>query len=75
MERKETVMPNKYQEMKPATRKKWNSYANQYNKRKYKIVAVRFDKEKDAEVIQELESRGQPAVVLKDIAKEALAKK
>lgn len=68
-------MPNKYQEMKPSTRKKWNNYANQYNKRKYKIVAVRFDRERDAEVVQELESRGQPAVVLKQIAKEVLTKK
>ena len=68
-------MSNKYQEMKPATRKKWNNYANQYNKRKYKNVMVRFDREKDAEVIQELESRGRPAVVLKEIAKESLSKK
>ena len=67
-------MPNKYDDMKPATRAKWNNYVKNYNKRKYKTVAVRFDREKDAEVIAELESRGQPSVVLKQIAKETLEK-
>ena len=52
----------------------WNKYNNEYSKKNYRCYCLKFNKEKDKDIINYIESNGgSPSIVIRNLVREKIA--
>lgn len=72
--KEKNAMPNNFKN--DEQRKRWNAYNNQYAKKNYKTICIKFNKESDKDILDYLENSGEsPTRVIRELLKARVAGK